>query len=82
MWTALLQYPDVLELFNIATELKRHAPNESTWIEMLQSKLQESARFDDIPSFETLSRGLREIQGKHWVKNDSYKYATVAKTLH
>ena len=81
MWTALLQYPDVLELFKIATELKRHAPNEIVWIEMLQSKLQDSARFDDIPSFETLSRSLRDVQAKYWNKIDPYKYGTLAKTL-
>ena len=81
MWAALLQYPDVLEIFRIATEIKRHSPDERTWIVMLQSKLKESAQFDDLPSFETLTRGLREIQPLYWHKTDAYKYANVAKTL-
>ena len=81
MWIALLQYPAVLDLFKIASELKRHAPNETVWIEMLESKLRESAICDDLPSFETLSRGLRDVQSKYWHKNDPYKYATVSKTI-
>lgn len=81
MWKSLLEYPDVVEIFKMSSELKTHAPSESIWLEMLRSKIQESAQFDDVPSFETLSRLLRDVQPKYWKKIDPYKHATVSKTL-
>jgi len=81
MWVALLQYPSVLELLKMTAELKELAPSESLWVEMVQKYMSKSAICDDLPSFETLSRGLREVQSRYWIKNDPYKYEALAKTI-
>jgi hypothetical protein len=81
MWCALLQYPATIELFKVATELRKYAPTEAAWLDMLEAKIAESSVCDDLPNFETLTRGLRQVQGPYWQKNESYKYAALAKTL-
>jgi hypothetical protein len=81
MWCSLLKYPDAINLFKLASELRKYAPDEKTWLEMLEMKIAESSICDDLPSFETLTRGLREVQEVFWKKNDSYKYEKLAKTI-